>query len=311
MTGELSMMNRRLFIRNISTGAAGLALGAVPFDLLANNDFTTISILHTNDMHCHIEPFTGTNERYANKGGLARIAEMATLQKAKNPNTLLLDCGDMFQGTPYFNYFKGELMLKVMSAAGYDCGTIGNHEFDNGLEGILEPLPNAEFPLITSNYDFSDTILNGKFPRYKIFKKSGVKVGLYGLGIELKGLVGKRHYENTVYNDPVATALEMEAFLKNDKKCDLVICISHLGLRYRDNKVSDMVIAKETSMTDLIIGGHTHTFLEKPIEETNKAGLPVIVNQAWWGGLVVGKIDFVFERSKKKKVNTYAQVLES
>lgn len=304
-------MNRRLFIRNIAAGTAGITLSGLPFNLLANEDFTTISILHTNDMHCHIEPFPGSNERYANKGGLARISELAKNQRAKNKNTLLLDAGDMFQGTPYFNYFKGELMLKVMSAAGYDAGTIGNHEFDNGLEGILNPLPNAKFPLINSNYDFSDTVLENKFPGHKIFKRAGVRIGIYGLGIELKGLVGEKHYENTIYNDPIVTAQKMEQFLKYDKKCDLVICLSHLGLRYRDNKVSDLVLAEETSMTDLIIGGHTHTYLEKPIEKQNKVGNTVLVNQAWWGGLVVGKIDFVFERSKKKKVGTYSEVLKS
>lgn len=309
--GGLQMINRRFFIRNIAAGTAGLSLGIIPFDLLANTDFTTISILHTNDMHCHIEPFTGNNEEYSNKGGLARISELAKIQKAKNPNTLLVDAGDMFQGTPYFNYFKGELMLKLMSAAGYDAGTIGNHEFDNGLSGILDPLPNAEFPLINSNYDFSDTILADKFPGYKIFKRSGIKIGLYGIGIELTGLVGKKNYENTIYNDPVQEALRMESFLKNDKKCDLVICLSHLGLRYRYKKVSDIVLAEETFMTDLIIGGHTHSYLEKPIVKQNKAGKSVIVNQAWWGGLVVGKVDFVFERSKKKKVGTYSEVLES
>ncbi|QIA08928.1 bifunctional metallophosphatase/5'-nucleotidase [Draconibacterium halophilum] len=302
-------MDRRRFIRNVAAGTAGISLGAVPYELFAHEDFTTISILHTNDIHCHIEPFTGTNERYANKGGLARIARLADLQRQHNPNTLLLDAGDMFQGTPYFNYFKGELMLQVMSEAGYDASTIGNHEFDNGLQGIKDPLPNAEFPLITSNYDFSDTILAGSFPKFKIFKRSGIKIGLYGLGIELENLVGKVNYGETVYNDPLLVAREMESFLKNDKNCDLVICLSHLGLRYRHDKVSDMNLAAETSHTDLIIGGHTHSYLEKPLEEKNKLGQPVIVNQAWWGGLVVGKVDFVFEKSKRNKKAVYSDLL--
>ncbi|WP_346863078.1 metallophosphoesterase [uncultured Draconibacterium sp.] len=304
-------MNRRRFIRNGLIGAAGVSLSALPFDLLASDDFTILTILHTNDMHCHIEPFTGTNERYANKGGLARISELVKKQRAENPNTLLLDAGDMFQGTPFFNYFKGELMLKLMSEVGYDTGTIGNHEFDNGLQGIKDPLPHAKFPLITSNYDFSDTILNGAFESYKIFKRSGIKIGIYAVGIELDGLVGKKQYGNTVYNDPVAAAHKMEDFLKNQKKCDLVICLSHLGLKYRDKQVSDMVLAAETSMTDLIIGGHTHSYLAEPIVEKNKVGKPVIVNQAWWGGLVVGKIDFVFERSKNKQLVTSSQLLET
>ncbi len=304
------VMNRRFFIRNMAAGAAGLSLGTLPFDLLANEDFTTITILHTNDIHSHIEPFTGTDERYANKGGMARISQLAKAEKALNPNTLLLDAGDMFQGTPYFNYFKGELMLKVMSATGYDLGTIGNHEYDNGLQGIYDPLPNAKFPLITSNYDFSNTILAGKFERYRIFRKQGIKIGVYALGIELDGLVKRDNYGDTIYNDPIAVALEMEDFLKNDEDCDLVICLSHLGLRYRGDKVSDVVIAAETSMTDLVVGGHTHSYLEEPLVEKNKVGNPVIVNQAWWGGLVVGKIDFVFDRNSKNKSATYSKNLE-
>jgi 5'-nucleotidase len=192
-------------------------------------------------------------------------------------------------------------MLQLMSAVGYDAGTIGNHEFDDGLEGILNSLPDAKFPLINSNYDFSDTILAGKFPRWKIFKLSNIKIGIYGLGIELKGLVADKNFGNIIYNDPLKAAFEMETFLKNEKKCDLVICLSHLGLRYRENKISDIILANETSMTDLIIGGHTHSFLEKPILEKNKMGNRVIVNQASWGGQVLGKIDFAFERSKNRK----------
>jgi len=300
-------MNRRRFVKNIITGTAGISLGAAPFNLFASDDFTTISILHTNDLHCHIEPFTGTNKRYSNKGGLARISAMAKKYKAENPNTLLFDAGDMFQGTPYFNYFKGELMLKLMSAAGYDAGTIGNHEFDNGLEGILEPLPNANFPLINSNYDFSNTILAGKFSRWKIFKRSGIKIGVYGLGVELKGLVADKNYGNTIYNDPVKVANEMETFLKNEKGCDLVICLSHLGLRPKENNICDTVLAGETSMTDLIIGGHSHTWLEEPIIQKNKIGKQIIINQAWWGGLVMGKIDFVFERSRRKQKAVFSE----
>lgn len=294
-------MNRRKFIRNIGFVTTGLGFTTLPSNLMAHEDFVTLTILHTNDIHCHVEPFTGTNEKYANKGGMARISELAKKTRLENPNTLLFDAGDMFQGTPYFNYFRGDVILQAMSKAGYDAGTIGNHEFDNGLEGILTPLHYAKFPLINSNYDFSDTILAGKFPRWKIFNRSGIKVGIYGLGIELKGLVADKNFGKTIYNDPLNVALEMESFLRNEKKCDLVICLSHLGLSYSEEKISDMTLAKETSFTDLIIGGHTHSFVEKPIEEKNKAGKSVIVNQAWWGGLVVGKIDFVFERSQRKK----------
>lgn len=300
-------MNRRNFLRQAGVGAVGLTLGTLPYKLLAADDFLMITILHTNDLHTHIEPFEGTNPRYAGRGGLARISGLAKNIREKNPNTLLFDAGDMFQGTPYFNYFGGELMLKLMSEAGYDAGTVGNHEFDNGLQGLLDPLSEAKFPLINSNYDFSDTILSGKFPKWQIFRKSGIKIGVYGLGVELQGLVSQAHFGNTVYNDPVKVALKMESFLKKDKKCELVICLSHLGLRYRENKVSDIVLAGETLFTDLIIGGHTHSFLEEPLTLKNKNGQPVIVNQAWWGGLMVGQIDFVFERVRKTKEKVFAQ----
>lgn len=300
-------MNRRNFLRQAGVGAVGLTLGTLPYKLLAADDFLMITILHTNDLHTHIEPFEGTNPRYAGRGGLARISGLAKNIREKNPNTLLFDAGDMFQGTPYFNYFGGELMLKLMSEAGYDAGTVGNHEFDNGLQGLLYPLSEAKFPLINSNYDFSDTILSGKFPKWQIFRKSGIKIGVYGLGVELQGLVSQAHFGNTVYNDPVKVALKMESFLKKDKKCELVICLSHLGLRYRENKVSDIVLAGETLFTDLIIGGHTHSFLEEPLTLKNKNGQPVIVNQAWWGGLMVGQIDFVFERVRKTKEKVFAQ----
>lgn len=295
-------MNRRGFLKTGIVGFTGLSLTVNPFNVLANNDFVTISILHTNDLHCHIEPFGADNQKFAGKGGLANISSLMKQVKAENKNTLLFDAGDMFQGTPYYNYFKGDLIMKLMSEIGYDAGTIGNHEFDDGLQGILNSLPFANFPIINSNYDFSNTILAGKFPRWKIFKKSGIKIGVYGLGVELKGLVTEENFGNTVYNDPLKTAIEMESFLKNEKKCELVICLSHLGFQYRENRVSDLVLASETTMTDLIIGGHTHTFLEEPVLKKNKAGKQVIVNQASWGGMVLGKIDFTFERSGNKKM---------
>jgi 5'-nucleotidase len=297
-------MKRRGFIRNVTAGATGLIAGLAPFTLQARSGSRRITILHTNDIHSHIEPFESSDERYNGKGGLARIAEYAKRVRAENPGTLLLDAGDMFQGTPYFNFYKGELICKTMSMAGYDAGTVGNHEFDNGLEGLKEPLQYAGFPLICSNYDFSDTILRGAFPRYKTFTREGIKIGIYGLGIELKGLVADANYGNTVYNDPLKTALEMESFLASEENCALIICLSHLGLRYRDAKICDEQIAAHTEQTHLIIGGHTHTYLEKPLEIKNKAGRPVIVNQAWWGGMMIGRIDFVFSENKKQTFGT-------
>lgn len=293
-------MDRRNFIRNIGIGTTGV-LATSGISAYAADDFVTITILHTNDLHSHIEPFSGSSPEYNGKGGLARISGMIKQIKSNNPHTLILDAGDAFQGTPYFNYFGGELMYKMMSAVGYEASTIGNHEFDNQLSGLHDALPSADFPLINSNYDFSDTILAGKIPRWKIFHKGGIKIGVYGLGVKLEGLVAKTHFGNTLYNDPFTTAREMESFLKNDKKCDLVLCLSHLGHNYRDERISDYDIAAETSLTDLFMGGHTHFYLKDPVVVKNKAGKAVTLNIAWWGGLVLGQVDFVLKRNNKKK----------
>ncbi len=296
------MSNRRNFIRQLAWGSAGFMAAQFPGSLYAKDDFAQISILHTNDIHSHIEPFPESDLRNGGKGGMTRLSGIVEQIRAKNSNTLLFDAGDMFQGTPYFNYYKGELVLKMMSKMGYDAGTIGNHEFDNGLEGIKNTLPFAQFPIISSNYDFSDTILKGSFPNHKIFVRDGIKIGLYALGIELDGLVAKKNFEQTRYLDPGEKAREMELFLKKEKHCDLVVCLSHLGFQYQGKKVSDKIVAAETHFTDLIIGGHTHTFLRNAIRTKNTEGKQVIINQVGFGALMLGQINFVFNRDKKIKM---------
>ena len=299
--GEFIMSNRRTFLKQTILGGGALSLGLIPKELFASGELVRLTVMHTNDMHCHLDPFPADHAEYPGKGGLVRIASMVNQCRKENPNLLLLDAGDMFQGTPYFNYFKGDLIVKVMSKMGYDAGTIGNHEFDNGMGDILSAINNASFPLISSNYDFSDTILNGHVKTQLILEKGGVKVGIYGLGIELNGLVGTLNYGKTNYLDPLATALKMESVLKNEHKCDLVICLSHLGLSYEHNKISDVTLAPQTKYTDLIVGGHTHSFLEKPLVLKNADGNPIVVNQAGWAALETGKIEFLFDRVNKRK----------
>ena len=176
--------------------------------------------------------------------------------------------------------------------------TLGNHDFDNGLDGLKKQLKNASFPFITANYDFKNTILKNKFKSFKVFEKQGVKIGVFGLGIKLDGLVPKELYKETKYIDPIQVANKVSDKLKNKLNCDLVICLSHLGLEYQSNKVSDIIVAKNTKNIDLIIGGHTHTFLEKPIITTNLENKKVIINQVGWGGINIGKIDFIFKQNK-------------
>lgn len=298
--GEYTMSNRRTFLKQSIFGGGALSLGLIPNELFASGELIRLTVLHTNDMHCHIDPFPADHAEYPGKGGLIRIASIVNKARKENPNLLVLDGGDMFQGTPYFNYFKGEIMTEIMSKIGYDAGTIGNHEFDNGLSNILSAAQKATFPLISSNYDFSDTILNGIVKDHLIIEKGGIKIGIYGLGIELEGLVGKLNYGKTVYNDPLQTALKMEAILKNDHRCNLVIALSHLGLSYEQTKISDKLLAPQTKYTDLIVGGHTHSFIDRPIVLNNALGKSVIINQAGWAALEVGRLEFIFDRSGKK-----------
>ena len=298
--GEFSMSNRRTFLKQSILGG-GLLMAGFPNELFASGELVRLTVMHTNDIHCRIDPFPESNAEYPGRGGMVRLASLIAKTRVNNPNMLLLDAGDMFQGTPYFNYFKGDLMLKLMSRMGYDAGTIGNHEFDNGLEGIASAFKFAQFPIVSSNYDFSDTLLSGVVKNYQILQKGGIKIGIYALGIELDGLVGQLNYGNTKYLDPLATALQMERLLKIDHSCDLVICLSHLGFSYENNKISDSTLAPQTKYTDLIIGGHTHTFLEKPLELKNKDGKLILVNQVGWASLVAGRIEFIFDRTGKKK----------
>lgn len=308
------MWTRREFLKKTA-----FAMGMAPFansldsSIFDSKKTITISILHTNDVHSHIEPFAANNKRYAGKGGVQNRYNLIKKLRKENPNTLLFDCGDIFQGTPYFNLYGGELELKLMSKMGYDAATMGNHDFDNGLDGFLKVKQNASFPFICSNYNFSDTILKDKTLPYRIFNKGGIKVGVFGLGIELDGLVDKKLYGKTTYLDPIKTAQKYSNLLKQKHHCNLVICLSHLGYEYSGKKVSDKVLATQTSGIDLILGGHTHTFLEKAEQIKNKKGNIVLVNQVGWAGLNLGKVDFHFEKTSRKSMNlgtTSASYLE-
>lgn len=295
------MSNRRNFLKQSVIAGGALSLGFFPTELFASGELVKLTVMHTNDMHCHIDPFPADHAEYPGKGGLIRIASMVNQARKENPNLVLLDAGDMFQGTPYFNYFKGDLILKIMNKMGYDAGTVGNHEFDNGLNDISSAFKFASFPIISSNYDFSDTILANQVVPWQIIRKGPVKVGIYGLGIELAGLVAPLNFGKTQYFDPLVTAQKMEVMLKKDHDCDLVICLSHLGYSYENAKISDISLASQTKYTDLIVGGHTHTFLEKPTVVRNAIGNPILVNQAGWAALALGKIEFVFDGSGKLK----------
>jgi 5'-nucleotidase len=222
-----------------------------------------------------------------------------------------LDAGDIFQGTPYFNYYGGELEFKLMSMMEYDASTIGNHDFDNGVAGLYAQMPHAKFEFLSANYDFKNTLMDGIAKPYKIFNKNGIKVGVFGIGIELDGLVDKKNYLETRYNNPVETAQEMTRILKEEHKCDLIICLSHLGYNYKNEptRICDLQLAAVTKDIDLIIGGHTHTFLDKPTVTKNSIGNDVLVNQVGCYGINLGRIDFYFDSNKRKASNGIAIIV--
>lgn len=295
-------MRRRQFIQQSSAATALLGLGGIGLSSFSNSA-KKITILHTNDVHSHIDPFGPEDSRNPNKGGVARRATLVESIRKENPHTLLLDAGDIFQGTPYFNYYGGELEFKLMSMLKYDLATIGNHDFDNGVEGLLDQMPHANFDFVSANYDFSNTVLDTFVKPYKTFVKDGIKIGVFGLGIQLEGLVNKDMYKETVYHNPIEIAQDMSRILKDEEQCELVICLSHIGYYYSDvpDRVCDLNLARSTKNIDLIIGGHTHTFLPKPTIEKNSEGKNVLVNQVGAYGLYLGKVDFYFEPGKKTK----------
>ncbi|HQV99189.1 MAG TPA: metallophosphatase, partial [Bacteroidia bacterium] len=295
------MADRREFIKGLVGGIALAGLSSLPMELFALSDMTKLTILHTNDVHSRIDPFPANDPKYPNMGGVARRAALIKKIRAFEKNVLLLDAGDIFQGTPYFNLYGGELEFKLMSEMGYDASTLGNHDFDNGIDGLVKQMPHMNFPFLNANYSFADTLLEKKVREYKIFHRGNLKIGVFGIGIELRGLVDPKLTGNILYNDPLVNANRISTLLKNEEKCDLVICLSHLGFKYNDKKVSDSILAKESSNIDLIIGGHTHTFLDEPTRIINNNGKEVLVAQVGWAGIKLGRIDYYFDSKKRKK----------
>ena len=295
-------MQRRQFLQQTVAASTLVGLGGLSLTSCSIKTSKKITILHTNDVHSHIDAFGPNDGRNPNQGGVARRANLVSSIRKENPNTLLLDAGDIFQGTPYFNYYGGELEFKLMSMLKYDVATIGNHDFDNSIEGLYAQLPHAKFDFVSANYDFSNTILDTHVKPYRILIKNGIKIGVFGLGIQLEGLVERRMYKETVYLDPVEMSQEMTRVLKYDEKCDLIICLSHLGYNYRNQseRISDIKLAGLTKNIDLIIGGHTHTFLKKPTIVRNSEDKNMLVNQVGCYGINLGKIDFYFDTNNNK-----------
>ena len=298
------MIGRRYFIKK--TSASLLSSILIPhYNPLDQKNNKIITILHTNDVHSHIDPFPKNDIAYPDSGGVIARANLINQIKKNNPNTLLLDAGDIFQGTPYFNFFGGEIELKLMSKMGYNAATLGNHEFDNGIKQLASSLKNASFPIINSNYTIKNTPLENKIKRFKIFEIDGIRIGVFGIGIELQGLVEKKLYDGLKYLNPLEISNDISDKLKNEENCNIVICLSHLGydINYDKGGMCDLLLAKKTKNIDLIIGGHSHTFMEKPEKVKNLIGNEVLINQVGCFGINLGKIDFHLS-SKKSRIET-------
>ena len=297
-------MKRRHFLKKIKFSSIyGLTLPYFINDDYFDNGLKKITILHTNDVHSHIDPFPKNDPLNPSGGGVIARANLINLIKKDNPHTLVLDAGDVFQGTPYFNFFGGELELKLMSKMGYNASTLGNHEFDNGMEKLSKVLKHANFSFLNSNYTLKNTPLENKIKSHEIFKINGIKIGVFGLGIELEGLVEKKLYKGIKYLNPIEISKDISDDLKYNHNCDLIICLSHLGFSYSKDKniMCDLILAKQTKNIDLIIGGHTHTFLDEPVKVKNLENKDVIINQVGCFGINIGKIDFYFSENNKQQ----------
>lgn len=300
-------ISRKSFIKGVSVGFAG---AFIMHSGKASSRPVSLKILHTNDVHSHIDPFPINHPKYPGMGGAEARAQLIAQERLEDPEMLLFDAGDMFQGTPYYNYFGGELELRLMSAMRYDAGTLGNHEFDNGVQGLASKLSYARFPLLNSNYDLKATPLEGKIQPFQIFKRKGLRIGVFGLGIRLEGLVDRKLSEGVRYLDALEMANKTSQFLRHGKKCDLIICLSHLGFQYTTNQVSDLVIARKSTDIDIILGGHTHTFLNDTVFEKNENGQPVLIAQAGWAGVQLGKIIVNFHAGSKEKNQLSSRVID-
>lgn len=248
-------------------------------------------ILHTNDTHSRIEPLPAKDNFSPNTAGVARRAVYVNEVRKSEKNVLLLDAGDFVQGTPYFNLFKGEVEIGAMNLMKYDAGTLGNHEFDYGLEVLEKMVRSAKFPIVNCNYDFTNTPLNGLIKPYIILKKYGLKIGILGIGVNPEGLIQHENYKGMIYNSPIVSANKYAEILKVNEKCDLVICLSHIGYDSENNEPNDQLLAESSKYIDIIIGGHTHTYMKDPVFRENQLGKDVLIYQMGKNGTFVGRID--------------------
>lgn len=251
---------------------------------------TPLVILHTNDTHSQLEPYTLKDDKQGD-AGIVRRESLIRSVRSEEPNVLVFESGDFVQGTPFFNYFKGEAEVALMNYLKLDAVTLGNHEFDNGMANLATMLKKADFPVVCTNYDLSHTVLKNVVKSWLIVRRGDLRIGIVGANINPEGLIMRTNFQGGVYLDPILTVEARAAWLKENKKCDIVICLSHLGYKNENGKPDDLMLAEQSKNIDVILGGHTHTFLETPTLRRNMNGDTVIINQVGKGGFFMGRID--------------------
>lgn len=256
-----------------------------------------LEVLHTNDTHSCIMPLNPNlaDTAVAGRGGFLRRVAMIKEERAKNPDLLLIDSGDFSQGSPFYTMFKGDVEVGLMNLMGYDAVTIGNHEFDFGLENMARIFKMAKFPVVCANYDFTGTCVEGLVKPYVIIKRNGLKIGLFGLSPQLEGLVDLSKCKGVTYLDPVEVGNRVAAELKHDKKCDVVICVSHLGW-LRPDEMGDQKVLASSKDIDLVLGGHSHSYFKALRYVNNANGKAVPVDQNGKNAMYVGKLMLSFDK---------------
>ena len=256
-----------------------------------------LEVLHTNDTHSCIMPLNPNlaDTAVAGRGGFLRRVAMIKEERAKNPDLLLIDSGDFSQGSPFYTMFKGDVEVGLMNLMGYDAATIGNHEFDFGLENMARIFKMAKFPIVCANYDFTGTCVEGLVKPYVIIKRNGLKIGLFGLSPQLEGLVDLSKCKGVTYLDPIEVGNRVAAELKHDKKCDVVICVSHLGW-LRPDEMGDQKVLASSKDIDLVLGGHSHSYFKALRYVNNADGKAVPVDQNGKNAMYVGKLTLSFDK---------------
>lgn len=264
---------------------------------VAAQDVKELLILHTNDTHSRVEPVSTTdpNPEFAGKAGFVRRVTLLKEMRKQNKNLLLFDCGDFSQGSPFYNLFGGEVEVKLMNEMGYDAVAIGNHEFDFGLENMARLFKMAEFPMVCTNYGVQGTVLEGLVKPYLVLEREGIKIGVLGVSPALEGLVQAKNCKGVVFENPIEAALRVADFLKNQEKCDLVICLSHLG--WQGTPYSDEALIANTRHIDVVLGGHSHSYFERPLFYKNLDGKEIPLQQMGKNAVYVGEIRVKLEKN--------------